>query len=333
MDGNGTRKLSAIILTPDCFDTIHRTVAALRAQTVFDDIEFVIVAPSRACLDDGKDELAKLDHQVVEVGPFRSTAAARAAGVRRARGDIVVFAEDHCFPAPDWAEHLLESHKDPWAVVGPAMLNANPQRALSWINLATEYGLWVHPVPSGSANHLPGHNSAYKREVLLGYGAELEEMLEAESTLHWDLISKGHRLYLNSNAKTYHLNYSRLGPAFILRFLGGRLFAAARSRKWPVWQHLLYAGTSPLIPLKRAGRIVGDLERIGQQPWRRPHILGLLMLCLTADACGEMVGYLFGSGASMARLTEMEFRRERFMQDDDVVVAEEPKLQHSAVAA
>ena len=51
------------------------------------------------------------------------------------------------------------------------MRNANPKSAISWANLLIEYGPWLDPAPAGKASHLPGHNSSYKRDVLLGYGS------------------------------------------------------------------------------------------------------------------------------------------------------------------
>jgi hypothetical protein len=227
-------------------------------------------------------------------------------------------AEDHSFPEPDWGEHFIAAHEGPWAAVGPSVANANPSHALSWANLAIEYGLWMDPVTSGEAEHLPGHNSVYKRHVLLEYGDDLGAMLEAESILQWDLRSKGHRLFLNAAAKTFHLNYTRLGPALLLRFLGGRLFAAARARKWRIWKRLFYGFSSPLIPLRRAPRIVNDLRRVGQLRPFAIHMTLLLPILLASDALGEMCGYLFGTGrATIARISDMEFRRQRFMKSEE----------------
>jgi hypothetical protein len=311
-------KLSVVILTPDCYATIRRTMSLLRGQTIADDIEVIVVAPSRECLADDRGELAGFDHQVVEVGPFLSTTAARVAGIRRARSAVVALAEDHSFPAKNWAEQLVVSHHGPWAVVGPAMGNANPRHAASWANLAIEYGSWLNPAPSGPADHLPGHNSAYKRDILLAYGEDLEAMLEAETILHWDLGVKGYRLYLNGNAKTFHLNYTRFGPAVGLRFLGGRLFAAARARQWPIRKRIARGLSSPVIPFVRGRRILTDLRRVDRFWPFMPQIALLVALFLVADAIGEMFGYFFGSGQAVSRLTDLEFKRERFMKADEI---------------
>src|SRR5438477_3610527 len=97
-------KFSVVILTPDCYAAIRRTMAALRAQTIFDQLEVVVVTPSRESLADDQDELRAFEYQIVEIGHLKSTAAARAQGIRRARGAVVALAEEQSFSAPDWAE-------------------------------------------------------------------------------------------------------------------------------------------------------------------------------------------------------------------------------------
>ena len=312
-------QLSIILLIFDRHRSNQQTWAHLRSQTVVGELEVVIVAVDRVAVNEcGFDFAPFKSVKIVYITSMKSTAAARAAGISAASASLVALAEDHSFPEPDWAERLITTHAGPWAAVGPAMGNANPDCALSWANLAIEYGPWLDPASSGAAEHLPGHNSCYKRDLLLQYGNNLESMLEAESILHWDLRSKGHRLYFDAGAKTLHLNYTLFRPALVLRFFGGKLFAAARCRKWTPWKRLVYGVSSPLIPLVRLRRVVQDLRRVGQYRRFRPKILLLLASLLAGDALGEMLGYFFGRGQEMARLSEMEFRRERFMKAEEV---------------
>lgn len=318
MTDHGAPKMSVIILTPDCYETIRKTMGCLLAQTACDQLEIIIVASSTSGLTDGKEQLAQFkDVRVVEIGPMNSTPGARAVGVRHAAAPVVGFAEDHSYPDQGWAEALIAAHRGPWAAVGPAVGNANPQSTLSWTNLAIEYGPWLDPVPAGPVNHLPGHNSSYKRDRLLAYGSQLEAMLEAETVLHWDLRAKGHRLYLEPAAKTFHLNFSSLGASLRLRFLGGRLFASSRARYWKPLRRILYGAASPLIPLVRLPRALRDLHRAGLLPRLLPQVLAVLAFTLASDAVGEMIGYLFGGGQTMRTLSEMEFERHRFLSQKD----------------
>ena len=190
--------LSVVLVTPDHFETLRTTVRQLRAQELQERLELVIVAPSAELIDLDREELSGFfGVQVVELGEVRSVAAGSAAGVRAARAPVVAFGEDHCFPAAGWAKALIEAHRGPWAVVGPAVANANPETAVSWADFLLGYGPWADPSPGGVMSHLPGHNSSYKRERLLEFDGELEPMLDAECVLHWELGRRGHQLYLD----------------------------------------------------------------------------------------------------------------------------------------
>jgi hypothetical protein len=318
MTDKGNPKMSVIIVTPDCYETIRKTMKCLHAQTVRDQLEIIIVAPTATGLFEGQTELAGFNNvRVVEIGSVNSTPGARVVGVRDAAAPLVAFAEDHSYPEPHWAEALMAAHRGPWAAVGPAMGNANPHSTLSWANLAIEYGPWLDPARCGPMDHLPGHNSSYKRDLLLAYGSQLEAMLQAESVLHWDLRAQGHQLYLEPTARTFHLNYSRLRSALRLRFLAGRMFAASRARPWSALRRLLYGLAGPLIPLIRMRRVLRDLRRAGRLRQLLPRILPEVAIALAMDAAGEMAGYLFSSGQTMRTLSEMEFHRHRFMNRRD----------------
>ena len=80
-----------------------------------------------------------------------------------------------------WAESLLYAHRKEWACVGPVVNNGNPRSLISWTNLVIEYGEWLAPAASKVVTHLPGHNSSYKRDILLRYGDELSTWFESES--------------------------------------------------------------------------------------------------------------------------------------------------------
>jgi hypothetical protein len=310
---NSLPAMSVVAITPDGYATISTLLQHLHSQSVKHEIELVIVAPAAA--DIPLDVPALQGFWGVAVVPFAtvvaSTAAARAAGVRAARGPVVAFVEDHSFPQPGWAEALIAAHRQPCAAVGPAVGNANPGSAIGWANLLIEYAPWLDPATAGVVEHLPGHNSSYKRAVLLEYGSALETMLGAESILHWDLRAQGYQLCLEPAAKTLHMNYSGGAASVRLRFHSGRLFAAARARHWPMARRLVYTAAAPLIPLVRLRRIMGQVRqqrRAATLPGRAVLALPILLVC---DAAGELAGYLLGAGAAAARTGEFEFHENR----------------------
>jgi hypothetical protein len=188
---------------------------------------------------------------------------------------------------------------------------------MSWVDLIVGYTPWLEFAPAGEVEHLPAHNSSYKREVLLDYEHELEAALGVESVLHWDLRSRGYRLYLEPKAKISHLNTSR--PFSLIRqlFLAGRAFAAARARRWPITRRLAYVGGSPFIPAIRLQRIARQHAMAGDRYELPVGTAPLVLLALGVSAMGEMTGYAFGEGNAQEKLCELELHRERYVRQKD----------------
>ena len=311
-------RMSVIMVTRDRFDRLSHTLERLREQTAAARLEVVIVAPSRveAQVDESQFEPFH-SYQVVETGPTTSSAAGRAAGVRAARSPVIAFTEDHSFPSPEWAAALIRAHERPWAAVGPAFLNGNPRSLLSWVNLLIEYGPWVWPVPPGPRDHIPPHNSSYKRDLLLAYGNRLEGMIEAETVLQWDLRARGNELYLEPEAKTRHFNISRAGVSVPLRVAVGRMFGAARAREWSPAKRVAYVAASPLIPLVRFVRALRFVRGSTVEHGVFPAVLPALFAGFVLDGFGELMGYAFGGGDSVERVTRLEYDRDRNMHPEE----------------
>jgi hypothetical protein len=318
-------ELSVVIVTPDCYETIRKTMGHLRAQTARDRLEIVMVAPSTRQLGLCDRELLDFSRvSVAEVGEIDSIARAYAAGIRQATAPVVVLSEDHSFPEPGWAATLIERHREDWAVVGPVVGNANPDGLISWADFLLGYGTWLDPVPGGEVSHLPGHNSSYKRAILRDFDADLEAWLEAECVLHWELKASGHRFYLEPGAKTAHLNFGELRPWIPYLVHAGRVFAAARSRHWSLGRRLLYGGGAPLIPLVRLRRIRSELCRPGRPRELWPRVVPALLIGLIFDAAGQMMGYALGAGRAGRKLSSFEFHRDRHVAKRDGTARREP---------
>ncbi|HJU03631.1 MAG TPA: glycosyltransferase [Nitrospiraceae bacterium] len=307
-------ELSVILVTPDSYETIRRTVKHLRSQNACDRMELVIVTPVPEALELVETDVSRfLTYQIVGIDRIHSIASANAAGVRRARAPVVALAEDHAFPAPGWAEALIAAHQHPRAVVGPAVRNANPDSVVSWADLLIAYAPWVHPAQAENRDHLPGHNSSYKREILLSYGSEMESKLDAESVLHWELRSQGHQLYLEPAAQVFHMNFGRLSSWLPAQYYSGRVFAASRAHGWGLPQRIAYALAGPLIPPIRFRRIFAQVRRSGCWEQLPGGVLPMLMVGLAVSAFGEIAGYLTGAGQSKPKLAAFEFHRVRHL--------------------
>jgi hypothetical protein len=162
-------------------------------------------------------------------------------------------------------------------------------------------------------DHLPGHNSSYKRQILLDYGAMLEDVLEAESVLHWDLGAKGYQLYLEPAAKVSHINFERFSSWISAQFCSGRLFAVTRAKRWSFLRRLAYVGGTPLIPMVRLWRILRQRGQSENQHLLLPSTLPALIFGLAANAAGEMTGLVLGAGNVKERMRDLEFHRSRHL--------------------
>jgi hypothetical protein len=312
-------RLSVILATRERFATLARTVAHLRRQTIRETIELVLVAPSRDRLALDATAVAGFGGvRVVEVGEFRSVGRSNAAGVRAAAAPVVALGEDHCFPEPDWAERLVAAHRGPWAAVGPGVRNANPGSAVSWADLLIAYGHWLVPAPSREADYLPGHNSSYKRDLLLAFGDRLDALMEVETLLHWELRARGHRLRLETTARVAHTNFSRWSPWLRAHFHHGRVFASARGGARSFAWRALYAAGSPLIPAVRFARLWRLLPS-SEIRRRCLRVLPALAVGLAFDALGQMVGYAAGSGDSARHVADFEVERVRYLRRADLL--------------
>jgi hypothetical protein len=311
MSGSARPSLS-VVLPADRFETIREVVAALREQGDSESLELVVVTPSEQGL--GLPPAATAGFagaRIVELGDRGfSPHRARAAGVRAATAPLVAFGETHSFPEPGWAAALLAAHSGPWAAVGPALRNENPKSAISRANLFIDFGPFVDRTEAGTMPDLPGHNTCYKRQLLLAYGDGLDELVESDTLLHADLRARGYALYLEPAAVARHRNLT--GPFwFVERFDHDRIWAVARSRDWPWQRRLLYVVGSPLIPLVRFLRVFRDVRRAGRA--RDMLMLAALVGGLLAGAAGELAGYAVGrTGGSSARMDDVEINRDAY---------------------
>ena len=303
----------SVILPTDTLDTIRRTLEHLVVQSARDRMELVIVTPSEESLglpDDVREAFVAV--QIVEVGSDAMLLLnrARAAGVHAARAPVVALGETHSFPEPEWAAALIEAHRRDWAAVGPAMICGNAGSKVSWANFFIDFGPWIERREGTTMDRLPGHNAAYKRNALLGFGDDLETELASEWGLQAKLRDGGGELWFEPAARTRHLNV--VGRTSLrARFDHGRLWSVDCGREWPLMRRLLYIAGAPLIPFRRFPAIYREVRRTGHGHDLR--LIGLIWVELAADAAGELVGYVRGGyGPSDTRFTDSELHRARY---------------------
>ena len=308
----------SLLLVTDSLATVRTVLAAFLAQAGADRLEIVIAAPTDAGVTGAEPELQGFAWvQVVNLDSVDNLPAARVRAVRAATAPLLLFAESHAYPRAGYLKALVQAHREPWAIVGPAIGNANPASLMSWTNLFMDYGPWVDYATRGPKHDVPGHNSVYKRSILIGLGPRLDELMTADTIMHGELRKAGHELAMEPAAVVDHLNVSDFYWALRERFQSGRAFATARSSHWSPLRRVAFTAASPLIPLVRLRRVLRDIRRTGRSRQLLPRLLPTLLLALSVSAAGEALGYALGRTGGCRLLYDMELHKTRYLGRSD----------------
>jgi GNAT superfamily N-acetyltransferase len=137
-------------------------------------------------------------------------------------------------------------------------------------------------------------NISYKRRAIESTRSLWQNRYH-ETTVHWQLARDGETLWLTPDLVVWQRRRG-LGIGKILRerVEWGRLFAYTRVREGSVARRVVYAVTSPLLPIvlfvRHTRMQVG--KRVRLSPFVRA--APLVALFLAAWSWGELVGYVTG---------------------------------------
>lgn len=309
-----TPALGVVLTAQNGLAQLERTLTAIAAQTIAERLEVVVVAPDEDALA-GAERLtaAFVTARALAVGPIDNVDRAVAHGLLASRAPFVATIEDHAYPDPDWAEHLLaawETAEADCVSIGPAVTNANPRSRLSWANILLAYGQWAETVPEGEMAGVPLHNGSFRRAALDPFAADLPDLCNREGDIMTRLKAAGGRFRFAPRARVRHLNPSNLPSTARLRIDAGRLYAANRVRDegwgWP--KRLVFAAASPLVPLLRYRRLRAELFGPSRSLREARHAPDLV-IGLIFDAIGQAAGVLVGMGGARDRLAVFEMDR------------------------
>ena len=313
-DMEQTPELAAIIVAGGQRERAARAVASVLAQNVVDRLEVLV-------MDLGPDTAPSLkgsDHprvRVTRAGDKMLFAGARAAAVRMARAPVVAFMEEHCQAKPGWAEALITAHRGPWAGVACGFENGNPGSGTSDAAFRMTYGpyLPIHSSP-GPAAWMPGHNSSYKRDVLLSYGTDLDELLKADIVMHTRMVQDGHRLFFEPSAVLLHGNETTLTSLGRGLFDWNWCYIGVQSRfsQWSFTRRVAQVPRALFLPWIRLARAFAYSARRGPAEivqWTRD--LPFFVAASHFSAAGQMAGALFDMSKAEKRFSYMETNEPR----------------------
>lgn len=197
--------LSVVIPARDAEDTLPACLTALREQTLPPDHYELIV------VDDGsRDGTAQVaaEHGAQLIRQDTSgPAAARNAGAQAARGDLLVFTDADCAPAPDFLETISALFDDP-DLIGAK--GAYRTRQTGWTARFVQ-GEYEHKYERMARfeqiDFIDTYAAAYRRGVFLenkGFDARFTTASVEDQEFSFRLARKGYRLVFAPQAVVYH---------------------------------------------------------------------------------------------------------------------------------
>ena len=290
MESPGDLKPKLSIIVP-ALGGYRATLAAIdswEAQSCRDQLEILVLCPKTR-------DLGPIpDGQILVETDGMDLHEARSAGVRNARADYVVLAEDHCLPDRGWAQAVLNRLAEGWDVVGPALRSGNPVSSWTQASFLLGYSQWMAPIEAGPALVLPGNNAVLRKDLLLAMDSELERELLVAAFLLRRLRRQGHRFYLENQATMRHFDPAKRVRSLRIFVSVGLGFGALRtdSRGWI--GRALYSLAAPAIAFRHWQRAAIHYRRAGAEGGLGPGCLLAAVPLALAWGLGESVGALMG---------------------------------------
>ena len=199
--------ISVVVPAYNAAETLDDCLTALGRQTVEREAYEVIV------VDDGSTDATAEIAETYDVRLVRQEnagpAAARNRGAEMARGELLLFTDADCAPAPDWMERLISPFSDP-EVVGAKGVYWTRQRSLVARFVQLEYERkYARMEREKQIDFVDTYSAAYRRDVFLANGG-FETLFTTSSVedqeLSFRLARKGYRLVFVPDAAVTHVH-------------------------------------------------------------------------------------------------------------------------------
>jgi lipopolysaccharide/colanic/teichoic acid biosynthesis glycosyltransferase/GT2 family glycosyltransferase len=277
--------ISIVVPVHNGANHIGACLKALSHQSVPQDTYEVIV------VDDGStDDTA----QVVRRYPVRllaqnrqGAAAARNRGLSAAQGDLVLFTDADCEPAPDWIEQMCAPFEDS-QVSGVKGIYRTRQKSLVARFVQLEYeDKYRHMAQDQYIDFVDTYSAGYRRDVLRKVdGFDTSFLIDEDQELSFRLAKSGHKLVFQPSSIVYHQHASTVAAYVKKKYCIGY---------WKV-----------LVHMKHPDKLLKDSHT--------PQVLKIqvgLMPVLTATLCLSIGGMLpwgaFGTALAAFELTVLPF--------------------------
>jgi cellulose synthase/poly-beta-1,6-N-acetylglucosamine synthase-like glycosyltransferase len=236
--------VSVVIPAYNAAETLPACLAALRRQTTpIDPNEIVVV-------DDGSEDGTAAIPDAFGVRLIRqeheNQATARNRGAWATSGEIVLFTDADCEPAPDWVERMLAPFADP-AIVGVKGRYRTKQTGLVPRFIQQEFEQKYEQLRRADPlDFIDGYAAAYRREpftLLGGFDPRYPPVEDIE--LSFRAAQRGYRLAFAADAVVYHRHRETVAD-----------FARTKARAAKLWVDVYEAHPSKLGNDSRQPRLV-----------------------------------------------------------------------------
>jgi mycofactocin glycosyltransferase len=213
--------VTVVVPVRDRTDGLTRLLTALHADPGTAGCPVVVVDDGSAEPRPVADVVAAHGGVLVRHGRARGPAAARNAGLRTARTDLVAFVDSDCVPEPGWLARLAGHLADPRVALVAPRITALPTAGDSWVARyeSLRSALDMGPVPARVApltavSYVPSA-AMLARRAALGDGFDESMSVAEDVDLVWRLAAAGWRVRYEPAARVAHDH--RVAPGEWLR--------------------------------------------------------------------------------------------------------------------
>jgi len=299
-------RVSIVIPAFHSDDTIAACLTSLRAQTL-DDFEVIVVNSSpedrtRRIVADGFPEV-RFEQSPTRLLPH----AARNAGVKHARGELLVFTDPDCVARRDWLECLVRTVIDGHALVCGAIELGERGWFARGVHLC-KYSFRLSGLREGPCSVAGTANACCTREVWNAAGPFEGDRYAADGLFSWRAAARGWEPWFEPRAIVEHRYTGSLASLWAERLERGRDFGETRlaHEQWGRLRAAGYLAAQPLLLLVVMARTARDAFECG---WGH-HLVATIPLQLVGHA-GWLVGEARAYGRRLSRLPSREHHKSR----------------------
>jgi glycosyltransferase involved in cell wall biosynthesis len=242
-----TPRVSIVIPAFYSSDTIAACLDSLLVQTV-DDFEIIVVNSSpeghtQRVVEDG------FPHVRFHQAPARLLPhAARNAGLRLARGEILVFTDPDCVARNDWLECLVRAVNDGHALVCGAIEPGDRGWFSRGVHLC-KYSFRLSGLRGGRCSVAGTANACCTREVWEAVGPFDGDRYAGDGLFSWRAAARGWEPWFEPRAVVEHRYTGSLASLCAERLERGRDYGETRleHEQWNRWRAAAYLAAMPLL--------------------------------------------------------------------------------------